>query len=48
MKQVTLAASKGFEKHGRAKRMSEFLARMERLMPWAEFRAWIEPPPRPI
>ena len=43
MKQMTLAAAKGFEKHSRATRKAEFLARMERLMPWAEFCALIEP-----
>jgi IS5 family transposase len=43
MKQLTLAASRGFEKHGRATRKAEFLARMEGLMPWAEFCALIEP-----
>jgi len=43
MKQMTLAATKGFEKHGRATRKAEFLARMEGLMPWAEFCALIEP-----
>ena len=43
MKQMTLAASRGFEKHGRATRKAEFLARMEGLMPWAEFCALIEP-----
>ena len=43
MKQMTLAAAKGFEKHGRATRKAEFLARMEGLMPWAEFCALIEP-----
>ena len=43
MKQMTLAAAKGFEKHNRATRKAEFLARMERLMPWAEFCALIEP-----
>ena len=42
MKQITLSAS-GFEKHGRATRKAEFLARMETLMPWAEFCALIEP-----
>ncbi len=42
MKQTTLAVS-GFEKHGRATRKAEFLARMETLMPWAEFCALIEP-----
>ena len=43
MKQLTLAATRGFEKHGRATRKAEFLARMERLIPWAEFCAVIEP-----
>ena len=43
MKQLTLAATKGFEKHSRATRKAEFLARMEGLMPWAEFCALIEP-----
>ena len=43
MKQMTLAASRGFEKHGRATRKGEFLARMEGLIPWAEFCALIEP-----
>lgn len=43
MKQMTLAAASGFEKHNRATRKAEFLARMESLMPWAEFCALIEP-----
>ncbi len=43
MKQLTLAATRGFEKHSRATRKAEFLARMEGLMPWAEFCAVIEP-----
>ena len=43
MKQMTLAATRGFEKHNRATRKAEFLARMEGLMPWAEFCALIEP-----
>jgi IS5 family transposase len=42
MKQTTLSAS-GFEKHSRATRKAEFLARMETLMPWAELCALIEP-----
>jgi IS5 family transposase len=42
MKQMTLAAT-GFEKHHRATRKAEFLARMESLMPWAEFCTLIEP-----
>ena len=43
MKQITLAATKGFEKHSRATRKAEFLARMEDLVPWAEFCSLIEP-----
>ncbi len=43
MKQMTLAAARGFEKHARTTRKAEFLARMESLMPWAEFCALIEP-----
>jgi transposase, IS5 family len=43
MKQMTLAAAKGFEVHGRATRKAAFLARMETLVPWAEFCALIEP-----
>jgi transposase, IS5 family len=43
MKQMTLAAARGFEKHNRATRKAEFLARMEGLMPWAEFCVLIEP-----
>jgi IS5 family transposase len=43
MKQITLAAAGGFEKHNRATRKADFLARMENLMPWAEFCALIEP-----
>ena len=43
MKQMTLAAGKGFDKHARATRKAEFLARMQALVPWAEFCALIEP-----
>jgi IS5 family transposase len=43
MKQMTLAATQGFEKHNRATRKAEFLARMDKLMPWAQFCAVIEP-----
>lgn len=43
MKQMTLAAAKGFEVHGRATRKAEFLARMEALVPWSEFCTLIEP-----
>jgi transposase, IS5 family len=43
VKQMTFAAAKGFEVHGRATRKAEFLARMEMLIPWAQFCAVIEP-----
>jgi transposase, IS5 family len=43
VKQMTFAASKGFEVHGRATRKAEFLARMETLVPWEAFCALIEP-----
>lgn len=43
MKQQTLAAGRGFEKHERATRKAAFLGRMEGLIPWAEFCALIEP-----
>lgn len=43
MKQMTLAAGRGFDKHARATRKAEFLARMEALVPWGEFCALIEP-----
>jgi len=43
MKQMTLAAVKGFEKHVRTTRKADFLARMDALMPWSDFCALIEP-----
>ena len=43
MKQMALASTRGFEKHSRATRKAEFLARMEKLMPWSEFCALIDP-----
>jgi len=43
MKQMTLAGSTGFERHSRATRKAAFLARMEALVPWAEFCSLIEP-----
>lgn len=43
MKQMTLAAGMGFEKHMRPTRKAEFLSRMETLMPWPHFCALIEP-----
>ena len=43
MKQMRLAASKGFDKHARPTRKAEFLAKMEALMPWAECCGLIEP-----
>jgi IS5 family transposase len=43
MKQLTLATGTGFELHARPTRKAEFLAKMETLMPWAEFCTLIEP-----
>src|SRR5689334_19319564 len=43
VKQRMFATAKGFEVHGRATRKAEFLARMEMLVPWAQFCALIEP-----
>lgn len=43
MKQMTLTVTKGFERHSRATHKAEFLARMESLMPGAEFCALIKP-----
>ena len=43
MRQMTLAASRSFEVHGRATRKAEFLARMDKLVPWSEFCSVIEP-----
>jgi IS5 family transposase len=43
VKQMTFATAKGFEVHGRATRKAEFLARMELLVPWAQFCALVEP-----
>ncbi|WP_220637355.1 IS5 family transposase [Georgfuchsia toluolica] len=42
MKQMTMTTT-GFEKHARPTKKAEFLARMETLVPWAEFCAVIEP-----
>ena len=42
MKQMSMAPT-GFEKHARPTRKAEFLAEMERLMPWAKLCALIEP-----
>lgn len=43
MKQMTLAAGTGFEKHARPTKKAEFLGRMATLVPWAEFCALVEP-----
>ena len=40
---MTLATVAGFDKHSRATRKAAFLARMETLVPWAEFCTLIEP-----
>ncbi len=42
MKQQTLAVN-GFETFGKTTRKAEFLARMDKLVPWLEFCAMIEP-----
>ena len=42
MKQQTFAAG-GFERHGKTTRKGEFLARMDKLVPWVEFCKVIEP-----
>jgi hypothetical protein len=42
VKQMTLAAVKPFDLHGRATSKSEFLTRMDALVPWGEFKASIE------
>jgi IS5 family transposase len=42
MKQMTLGAS-GFEKHGKATRRAQFLADMNRVVPWATLCRLIEP-----
>ncbi len=42
MKQQTFAAG-GFERHGKTTRKAEFLARMDKLIPWAEFCKVVEP-----
>ena len=40
---MTLAATRGFEKHHRPTRKAEVLVRMETCRPWAEFCVLIEP-----
>src|SRR5438105_7542028 len=42
MKQLTLAAV-GFERYGKTTRRAEFLAEMERVVPWSALCALIEP-----
>lgn len=42
MKQMTLATN-GFEKHRKQTRKTEFLSRMDKLVPWAELCGVIEP-----
>jgi transposase, IS5 family len=44
MKQTTLAMmNNGFNRHGKTTKRAAFLARMEKLVPWAEFCVLIEP-----
>lgn len=42
MKQMTLGST-GFEKYGKTTRRAQFLAEMDRIVPWAELCAVIEP-----
>ena len=42
MKQMTLSAS-GFDQYGKRTRRAAFLAEMERVVPWRELCALIEP-----
>ena len=43
MRQQTLAVGNGFERYGKQTRRAEFLAEMERVVPWAELVALIAP-----
>ena len=43
MQQKTLAMGSGFELHARPTRKAEFLAKMDKLMPWSELCALVEP-----
>jgi IS5 family transposase len=43
VRQQTLAAQTGFEKYGRKSKRERFLEEMERIVPWAEVKALIEP-----
>jgi transposase, IS5 family len=43
MRQQTLAVANGFERYGKRTRRAEFLAEMDRVVPWVELVALIEP-----
>ena len=43
MRQQSLAAQSGFERHGKKTRREQFLEEMERVVPWAELEALIRP-----
>ena len=43
MKQMTLMTGTGFDLHARPTRKAEFLAKMERLMPWSALCVLVEP-----
>jgi len=43
VRQQTLAAQTGFEKYGRKSKREGFLDEMERVVPWAELEALVEP-----
>ena len=43
MRQQTLAMASGFERYSKKTRRAMFLEEMERVVPWAELRALVEP-----
>ncbi|MBV8451076.1 MAG: IS5/IS1182 family transposase, partial [Deltaproteobacteria bacterium] len=43
MRQLTLAAQWSFEKYARKTRREEFLEQMDKIVPWRELEAMIEP-----
>src|SRR5438128_991213 len=43
MKQMTFGATTGFEKHGKTTRRAQFLAEMNKVVPWSRLMTLIEP-----
>lgn len=43
MRQQSLAAQSGFERYGKKTRREQFLEEMERVVPWAELEALVQP-----